>query len=267
MILAGFWDCGQPLTMLLELTEPCWWQPFTSKGWNLWFLIEKSSHPDTEHDAMGPCLKHHSFKAESSLPASFSPLIGWPLLPSTGLWFRKRSGLFHGCSFQLTFWCSQAGVSCPSSVGDAQHAIELRGAQEAKQSSWEEPDLTVNSSFTWQKEKCPHYFLSKRQRYHYGEAAPFSVISCISIPSQLYYLLGLIHASHVGLQSFCRTEHCIQYSQNMPAKERHLDWNSISNFWPVWVSYNLHSCQSLLAYPHFHHSFWGFSQASAGEKL
>lgn len=81
--------------------------------------------------------RHHSFKAKSSLPASFFPLIGWPLLCSIGLWFRKRSGFFPSCSFQLTFWCTWAQVYCPSSAGDAQHAIQLGGAQGAKWFSWE----------------------------------------------------------------------------------------------------------------------------------
>lgn len=80
--------------------------------------------------------------------------------------------------------------------------MELKGAQEAKQSSWEEPDLTANSGFTWQNKKHLLYFLPKRQRCHHSETAPFSDMSCSFIPSQLCYLLGLIHVSDVGVTIF-----------------------------------------------------------------
>lgn len=95
------------------------------------FPTERKISPwNQTHCDGAPLTTHnHSFKAESSLPASFSLLIGWPLRLSTGLRFRKRSGLFHCCSSQLTFWCTQAQASCPSSVEAAQHAIELGGAR------------------------------------------------------------------------------------------------------------------------------------------
>lgn len=213
LILAGFWDSGQPpnaagahRTMFLLVTTLH--IPGLESLMSLWCL--SPGH-------RGPCWQHHSFKAESSLPASFPPLIGWPLLPSTGLWVRKRSGLFHGCSFQLTFWCSQAGVSCPSSVGDAQHAIELEGAQEAKQSSWEEPDL-LTLVLHGRRRNALSTFCQKGRDIITVKQLHFLSSAALS-SSQLCYLLGLIHASDVGVPSFCRTENCIHYPQNMPAKE------------------------------------------------